>query len=200
MSKLTEKCLLALFVLATSAMGVPVFAAPQPTCTPMAVPRISGAVDDNARVTLQGEVHRMARMEFDKGAVDDSLPLEHIIMMLKRMPEQELALQTRIDQMHNRRSPLCLQWLSSQQVGACYGVADPDIAAVTNWLQSHGFRIDSVPAGKMLGIFCGTAGQVKETFHTEIHNLNVRGEKHIANMSAPLGTLGQPDPRTLFLF
>jgi subtilase family serine protease len=31
----------------------------------------------------------------------------------------------------------------------------------------------------------GTAGQVREAFHTEIHHLEVKGVKHIANMSDP---------------
>ena len=33
--------------------------------------------------------------------------------------------------------------------------------------------------------FSGTAGQVRSAFHTDIHRLNVKGEKHIANMSDP---------------
>ena len=33
--------------------------------------------------------------------------------------------------------------------------------------------------------FSGTAGQIRETFHTEIHNLMVDGTPHIANMSDP---------------
>ena len=33
--------------------------------------------------------------------------------------------------------------------------------------------------------FSGNAGQVDETFHTEIHHLDVRGKMHIANMSNP---------------
>ena len=37
----------------------------------------------------------------------------------------------------------------------------------------------------MLIDFSGTAGQVREAFHTEIHNLDVSGERHIANMSDP---------------
>jgi subtilase family serine protease len=94
-------------------------------------------------------------------------------------------MQTRIDQMHNQRSPLFHQWLSAERVGACYGVANEDIAVVSQWLQSHGFKIDAVPAGKTVLIFSGTAGQVREAFHTEIHNLEVKGEKHIANMSTP---------------
>ena len=33
--------------------------------------------------------------------------------------------------------------------------------------------------------FSGSAGQVREAFHTPIHNLDVNGEAHIANMSDP---------------
>ncbi len=155
------------------------------SCTALAVPRITAAVNDRVLTTLYGNVHPLARAEYDEGKVDDSLPLEHIILMLQRAPEQEKALATRIDQMHNRRSPHYHQWLRTEDVGECFGVADPDIAKVTEWLQSHGFQIDAVPAGKMLIIFSGTAGQVGNTFKTEIHNLNVRGERHIANISEP---------------
>ena len=158
---------------------------PQFTCSSTAVPRITAAVNDRVLTTLNGNVHPLARAEYDQGKVDDSLPLEHIILMLQRSPEQEKALATRIDQMHNRRSPYYHQWLRAEDVGGCYGVADPDIAKLTGWLQSHGFQIDAVPAGKMLIIFSGTAGKVRNAFKTEIHNLNVRGERHIANMSEP---------------
>lgn len=154
-------------------------------CTSMAVNRITTAVDDTLLAPLPGNVHPLARAEFDQGRASDSLPMEHIIMLLKRSPEQELALETRIDQMHNPRSALFKQWLNSNEVGNCYGVADADIAVVSSWLEKHGFTIDSVPAAKTMLIFTGTAGQLEEAFHTEIHNLNVRGEKHIANMSAP---------------
>ncbi len=154
-------------------------------CTPMSASRVTAVVDDSVRSALPGNVHPMARKEFDQGKVDDSMPLEHLIVLLQRSPEAETALQTRIDQMHNQQSPLFQQWLNPEDVGTCYGVADADIAAVRSWLQKHGFTIDTVPSSKMMLIFTGTAGQVAEAFQTEIHNLNVHGEKHIANMSAP---------------
>ncbi|MGA3210479.1 MAG: protease pro-enzyme activation domain-containing protein [Terriglobales bacterium] len=174
-------------VLVIAALLRPGFAETQfsANCTPMAASRIAGAIDENVRITLNGQVHPLALPEFDQGRVDDSLPLEHIILLLKRSADQAIWLQTRIDQMHNRRSPLFHQWLSAQQVGSCYGVADQDVATVSAWLQAHGFKVDSVPAGKMLILFSGTAGQVRQAFHTEIHNLSVHGEKHIANMTAP---------------
>ena len=154
-------------------------------CARKAVNRVTTAVDESARVALTGNVHPMARQEFDQGRVDDSLELEHIILLLKRTPEQEAALEARIDEIHNQKSPLFHQWLTSEEMGSCYGVADADIAAVRGWLEARGFTIDTVAPGRMMMIFSGTAGQVREAFQTEIHNLNVRGVKHIANMTEP---------------
>jgi hypothetical protein len=154
-------------------------------CSSLAIPRINAMVNDEVRTPLEGGVHPMARAEFDRGSVEDSLPMEHIIMMLRRSPEQELALITHIDQMHNTHSAQFHQWLTAEQFGACYGIADTDIAVVTAWLQAHGFTVDAVPAGKTSIIFSGTAGQVRGAFHTEIHKLNVNGREHIANMNSP---------------
>jgi hypothetical protein len=154
-------------------------------CSSLAIPRIHENVNDAVRTTLEGGVHPLARAEFDRGSVADSLPMEHIILMLQRSPEQELALTTHIDQMHNTRSAQFHQWLKAEQFGACYGIADTDISVVTAWLEAHGFTVDAVPAGKTSIIFSGTAGQVRAAFHTEIHNLYVNGRQHIANMNSP---------------
>jgi subtilase family serine protease len=183
-SKTASLAGLVLFVLLLAAFTfAPASASAQ--CTTAAVSRVTTFVDDTARVSLAGNVHPMARAEFDQGRVDDGLPLEHIIMLLQRSPEQESALEAHIDEMHNQNSPLFHQWLSTSDMARCYGVADADIAAVSSWLESHGFTIDSVPSSKMMLIFTGTAGQVSEAFRTEIHNVNVHGKNHIANMSAP---------------
>ncbi len=48
----------------------------------MAVPRITAAVNDRMLTSLNGNVHPLARAEYDQGKVDDSLPLKHIILML----------------------------------------------------------------------------------------------------------------------
>jgi subtilase family serine protease len=59
------------------------------------------------------------------------------------------------------------------------------VQRVTNWLESHGFKVNVVYTGGMVIDFSGNAGQVREAFHTEIHNLEVRGKHHIGNMSEP---------------
>lgn len=119
-------------------------------CSSLAIHRVTENVNDDVRTPLKGGVHPFARAEFDRGSVDDSLPMEHIILMLQRSPEQELALMTHIDQMHNSRSAQFHQWLRAEQFGACYGIAEADISAVTTWLEAHGFRVDTVPALEFL--------------------------------------------------
>ena len=154
-----------------------------PTCSVSSAPRIFAAVDERVLTTLPGNVHPLAQPQFDRGRVSDGLPMEHIILLLRRSPEQESALAARIEQMHNPNSSEYHHWLKPEDIGSCYGVSDADIGKVTGWLQSHGFTVDSVPAGKTTIIFSGTAGQVRSAFRTEIHNLDVRGESHIANMT-----------------
>ena len=56
---------------------------------------------------------------------------------------------------------------------------------LTHWLQSHGLKVNVVYENGILIDFSGTAGQVGSAFHTDIHQLDVKGEKHIANISDP---------------
>src|SRR5208282_1658394 len=56
---------------------------------------------------------------------------------------------------------------------------------ITRWLESQGFKVNVVYTNGVLIDFSGTAGEVHAAFHTEIHNLDVKGVKHIANMSDP---------------
>ncbi len=154
-------------------------------CPSLPGPRLLTEVNPRLLVSLQGNVHPLARPQYDRGRVDDSLPLEHMILMLRRSLSQEQALTTRIEQMHNPASPYFHQWLTAEQIGECYGVADADVARVTGWLQTQGFHIDTIPANKMMIFFTGTAGQVRNAFKAEIHHLEIRGAKHIANISEP---------------
>ena len=64
-------------------------------------------------------------------------------------------------------------------------MAAQDLATITGWLKSHGFTVNRVYPNGIVIDFSGTAGQVREAFHTEIHNLEVNGAAHIANMSDP---------------
>jgi subtilase family serine protease len=143
------------------------------------------AIDETRLVTLPGNTHPKASPEFDVGAVDDAVSLGHMQLVLKRSVAQEAALAARIDALQDPQSPTYHQWLTAQEFGNAYGPSAADVAAVTGWLGTHGFQVESVPASRTFVGFSGTAGQVREAFHTSIHTLSVRGETHIANMSDP---------------
>ena len=145
--------------------------------------RIMESIDESKMVRLAGQMHPLARPENDQGAVPDSFPMQHMLFLLKRSPQQEAELERLIDQLHDPNSLRYHQWLTAEQVGQQFGPAQQDITAVVNWLQSHAFQVNVVyPSGLAIDI-SGTAAQVRETFRTEIHNYGVNGERHIANAS-----------------
>ncbi|MBN8886009.1 MAG: S8/S53 family peptidase [Rudaea sp.] len=149
------------------------------------VARVAAKVDDAARVTLAGNVRPEATAANDLGAVADTMPLDHMQLLLRRSPEQERALASAIDALHDPASPTFHHWLSAEQFGAQYGVAQADVAAVTGWLTAHGFTVNRVYANALTIDFSGSAGAVHDAFRTEIHRLAVKGARHFANMSDP---------------
>jgi hypothetical protein len=148
-------------------------------------PRITQGIDEASRATLEGNTHPEARPTNDRGPVANDFAMEHMLLQLKRSPEQEQAVQQFIDELHTKGSPNFHHWLTAQQFGERFGLAKPDLDAVIAWLESHGFRVNVVYPSGMLIDFSGTAVQVRKAFQTEIHHLEVKGERHVGNISDP---------------
>ena len=143
-------------------------------------------VNENALHRLAGNTRSQANAQNDAGRVADDLSMDHMLLQLKRPPEQEEALTQLIESQQNPGSPQYHQWLTASELGKDFGPAQADIDTVTGWLKSHGFTVNTVHPTGMTIDFSGTAGQVRTAFHTEIHKLNVNGAEHIANMSDPM--------------
>ena len=146
---------------------------------------VSLKVDESSLTRLHGNVSRAARPEFDHGRAPDSLPQEHILMMLRRSEPREQELQQFIGRQYDPHSPDFHRWLTPQQFGERFGPSTQDIGKVTQWLTQHGFRLNNVPASGLFVDFSGTAGQVAQAFHTEIHRYRINGQDHYANASDP---------------
>src|SRR5579859_6204724 len=147
--------------------------------------RITQAVDDGNRVTLRGNIHPLARSEYDRGLAPDSQPVRRILLLLQRAPEQELALRKLLDEQQTKSSPNYHHWLTPEQMGQQFGPADADIQAVNDWLTRQGFQVSRVTAGRTAIEFSGTAGMVRQSLHAEIHKYVVNGEEHWANAGDP---------------
>jgi subtilase family serine protease len=153
--------------------------------TSPARPLITQAINDGVRVTLLGNTHPDANAQNDRGRVPDSTVLEHLQLVLQRPAEREQALEKYIGDLQKPGSASYHQWLSAQQFGERYGLAQSDINTIKNWLQSYGFNVDVTYASGVVLDFSGTAGMIRQAFQTEIHRLDVDGKSHISNMSDP---------------
>ena len=111
--------------------------------------------------------------------------MNHMLLVLQRSPQQETALRNLIDEQQIKNSPNYHAWLTPQQFGQQFGVADADIQKVADWLSQKGFTEIKASNGSMFIEFSGTAGLVRSAFHTEIHNVMVNGQLHIANLTDP---------------
>ena len=146
---------------------------------------ITEPIDTTRLVTLAGNTRPEANSRNDRGAVSDAFQLDHMLLQLKRAPEVEKAFADYIETLTDKSSPNFRQWMTAQEQGEQYGPAQQDLDAITGWLRQQGFTVGYVYPNRMVIDFSGTAGQIRDTFHTEIHYLNVNGKQHIANMSDP---------------
>jgi hypothetical protein len=146
---------------------------------------ITQPVDAAQLTVLKGNTHPLARPEFDQGPAPASLPMQRMLLVLKRSPEQESALRKLLDDQQDKASPNYHRWLTPEQFGKQFGPSDGDLQTVTAWLQSRGFQITALSKGRTVIEFSGSASQVQTAFHTSIHKYVVNGEEHWANASDP---------------
>ncbi len=150
----------------------------------LAAPRITANIDE-ANLAMAGSVAPLALPAYDQGAVQDNMAIEHVLLQLRRSPEQAAALDGLLQAMQDPRSASYHKWLSAEALGQEFGAAQADIDTVTRWLGSHGLHVNLVHKNALTMDLSGTAGQIREAFHTEIHNYLVNGQQHIANATVP---------------
>ncbi|MCU1270243.1 MAG: peptidase and in, kexin, sedolisin [Acidobacteriaceae bacterium] len=148
-------------------------------------PLITKPVIESELTTLKGNTHPLAQTRFDIGAAAPDLPMNRMLLVLKRSPEQEHSLRTLLDNQQDKASPHYHKWLTPSEFGTQFGPADNDVQVVTGWLQAHGFQVNRVSHGRTVIEFSGTEAQVEEALHTSIHKFAVNGEEHWANASDP---------------
>jgi hypothetical protein len=175
-------------IVSAAAFSVCPFAAPsQSSITGQTAPqpRVHGPVNPSSLVTLAGNVLSAVRPENDLGAAPASLAASRITLVLRRSSEQEAALQTWLQQLQDPGSANYRQWLTPEEFGQRFGVAQADLTTIETWLRSQGFTVGKVGKGRMTIEFSGTVGQLEQAFHTSIHSYLIHGERHWANSTEP---------------
>lgn len=150
----------------------------------LAQDRVRGPVTGQL-TPLKGQTRRMGPAAEDLGEVTPSLSTGRMVLWLRRSAEQQAQLGQFLSQAQNSGSASYRRWLTPSSFGAAYGISDHDLAAVEQWLQSSGLKVEKVSAGRNAILFSGTAGDIASTFHTSIHSYNVGQERHFSNATDP---------------
>ena len=98
-----------------------------------------------------------------------------MFLLLQRSPEQGTELDKLIDELNDKNSANFHKWLTAEEFGERFGVAQEDIDTVTSWLESQGFRVNQVYTNRMMIDFSGSAGQFRDTFRAPIHQIESTG-------------------------
>ena len=143
------------------------------------------AVNDSARVTMQGSVSPRTQAAADLGLAPADKVLPRMSLRFNMTATQQSTLTQLIADQQNPASGRYHQWLTPEQFGAQFGVAATDLAKVTGWLASQGFTVTGTARGGLFVTFSGTVAQANRAFQTEIHSVQLRGVQHVANVRAP---------------
>ncbi len=152
-----------------------------PARLPHPVVRVTGKIDRNLTHTLKGTHPGAVERAAVGSRVDASTQLNGMILVLQPSGEQEAALHTLLDAQQDKGSASFHKWLTPDDFAASFGVAPADIARVSAWLTESGLSVGNVSRSGRFITFSGTVGTVETAFGTEIHNVTVGGEQHIAN-------------------
>jgi subtilase family serine protease len=156
---------------------------PLPALSQKPEPRLKQAIAETARVALPNSRNPQAQAAEDLGNVAPGMAVPGITLVFARSAAQEAGLQQLLAAQQDTASPLYHRWLTPETFAARFGAADQDIAATDTWLQSRGFRIDSVARNRNRITFSGTAAQVQAAFGTELHHYRTATGTHFAPAS-----------------
>ncbi len=146
---------------------------------------ITQQIDNSRLTTLAGNTRPEINALNDRGEVNPDLQLNHMLLLLQRSPEQEKALEQFIEEQHNPNSPLFQHWIQAAEFGQRFGLAQSDTDKITEWLESYGLKVEHVYPNQILIDYSGTASQIENAFHIQLHNYLINGELRMANTSDP---------------
>jgi subtilase family serine protease len=147
--------------------------------------RVVGDLTSSQKVALHGNVHGLARPEFDLGRAAGSRLIQGLALSFRPSPAEQQDLNNFLGQLANPHSKNFHKYLTPAEFGARFGMSQNDIAKISAWLKAQGFTNISVANGRNMISFDGTISQVESVFALEMHNYLIDGVVHMANAGEP---------------
>jgi hypothetical protein len=79
-----------------------------------ATPLITQPIDESYLTTLKGNTHPLAQAQYDIGVAAPNLPLQRMLLVLKRSSQQDHALRTLLDDQQDKASPNYHKWVTPE--------------------------------------------------------------------------------------
>ena len=133
--------------------------------------RLAGDWRSAGMVTISASRPPLSPSATDMGAAPSGARLERMLLLLDPSPDRQQALIAEIENQQNPASPEFHHWLTPAVFADTYANSATDVAAVVAWLQSQGFQVAPLPAGRGWIEFSGTVAQVEQAFLTQVHSV-----------------------------
>ncbi len=97
--------------------------------------------------------------------------MDRMLLLLEPSAAQKQALDQELVDQQSVKSPQYHHWLTPAEFAEKYANSAADVTAVVAWLQSEGFTVAPLPAGRGWIEFSGSAGQVEQAFQTRVNSV-----------------------------
>ena len=91
-----------------------------------------------------------------------------MLLLLASSAAQNQALDAELANLQNPASSQYHRWLTPSAFGDAYSNSAADVSAISAWLESQGFQVSPLPAGRGWIEFSGSVAQVEQAFHTQV--------------------------------
>jgi Pro-kumamolisin, activation domain/Bacterial Ig-like domain (group 3) len=146
------------------------------------VPVVPGG---SAAIRLPGHIPPAARKAADLGPVDPTQPIRYVSMIFNKTAAQQAELDRLLIAQRDPKSPDFRRWISPAGYADRFGLDSASVSNVRAWLESKGFSIDNEAVSRTGIAFSGSAAQVDNAFHTDLHTYRAGGKTHFAPSREP---------------
>jgi subtilase family serine protease len=142
--------------------------------------RIQNDINSSAMVRLKGAQLEARPAQPDAGRMPSDTRLGGVGIVFNRSESQQAALEKLLAAQQDPALPQYHKWLTPEEFGARFGMAQTDIDKVQTWLEQQGLSVERVARSRNMIRFTGTVGQIEQTFQTEMHYYKAGAATHFA--------------------
>src|SRR3569833_2803435 len=144
------------------------------------IPRIQEEMNNSDLVPLKRYQAIAGPAGLDAGHMPSASKLSGVSIVFNRSTQQQAALVKLLAEQQDPASPQHHRWLSPEEFGTRFGMAESDLEKVQSWLQQQGLVVERVARSRNMIRFSGTVGQLERAFQTEMHYYKTGSETHYA--------------------